>query len=184
MGKRAEHTIGCPVIIEYPVGSNRIVLVGEPKKGNSLNLPGGGVDLIGGTRSEELTVCAIREAYEETGLEIDVNKNPFGIDHILNDNKIHFTFVASKIIKGELQTSTQHPIICSVDLNEITELSEMGMLRSHRVFYWAKLYLLSKGQEDFHQTPIFCEFIDDPHPINDSFKSLNFLSYLIPKQID
>jgi 8-oxo-dGTP pyrophosphatase MutT (NUDIX family) len=168
MGNRATHTLSCPVIVEYPPSSRRIVLVGEPKKGNTLNFPGGGVDLLKNNDSETLITAAIREAKEESGLDVKIT-GIVGLNHVLKERKFHFTLAATAI-GGSLEASIQHPVVYAASIEEIEELNSSDRLRSPRVQYWAKKYL--DPSTELMSLDLLREFEADPFPLNGGFPSL------------
>lgn len=168
MANRATHTLSCPVIVEYPPNSGRIVLVGEPKKGFSLNFPGGGVDLKKNNISETLEEAAIREAKEESGLDVELN-GIIGLNQVTNERKIHFT-LAAVAVGGILETSIPHPIVAAVTLEQIEELDSSGWLRSPRVLHWAREYF--NPTAPYISLDNLIEFDSDPYPTNKDFSGL------------
>jgi len=114
------------------------VLIKESKKGNSFNLPGGGVDFIERGKTETFIQSAIREAEEESGQEVVID-GFMGIDHILDERKIHITLAATAI-GGFLRASNGHPEVIAVTFNEIEQLHKAGRLRSERVLQRAHQY--------------------------------------------
>jgi ADP-ribose pyrophosphatase YjhB (NUDIX family) len=138
MGKRAPFIISCPVVVTHKEYPDRIVLVEEPKKGYSFNLPGGGLDLLANKRTETIFACAIREVLEESGLEVDIT-GFLGLDHIEDESKLHIT-LAAIAMEGALKSSPEHPSVRLSTLEEIEIMDQEGRLRSPRVLIRARQF--------------------------------------------
>jgi ADP-ribose pyrophosphatase YjhB (NUDIX family) len=168
MGTRASHELSCSVIVEYPRGSGKIVLVGEPEKGHSLNFPGGGVDLLKYRvkQSETLVVAAEREAVEESGLIVELGRI-IGLNHNTRERKMYHT-IAATAIGGSLSPSIKHPIVRAFSLDQIIELNADHRLRSPRVEHWATEYF-NPPTEPITLDQQLIEFDSDPYPQNLNF---------------
>lgn len=136
--------LSASAVIEYPVGSQKFVLVEEtaPHKKGKINLPGGNKDPI------DLTLfdTAIREVKEETGGG-DVNDpsyNPaFGLDVEVvglvptrpnkpKSNHISHFFAATAV-GGLMRATAEHPVVDTYSIDEISTLLDDGLLRDRRV---------------------------------------------------
>ncbi len=163
MGEQPLFTVGSTVIVEYPAGSGEIVLVNEPKKNDSWNIPGGKVDYDYDGTLESLVICAVREVEEECGLIVDITHS-LGFDTIANETKLQFSFVGVAI-GGIIRATAEHPAIIQRTLDEIRNLEkyEGKKLRSDdRVLERIEQYF--NGE---HLVPINIAYkhrLSDPYP--------------------
>jgi len=163
MGERALFTVGSTVIVEYPVDSGKIVLVNEPKKNDSWNVPGGKLDYDYDGTLESLTICAVREVEEECGLLVEITHS-LGYDIIADEAKIQFSFVGVAI-GGIIRTTSEHPAIIQRTIDEIRNLeqNEGKKLRSEdRVLERIEQYIIGD-----HKVPINTAYkhrLSDPYP--------------------
>ena len=80
---------------------------------------------------ESLVECAIREAKEESGLDIKP-KNIVTLSQITKSvmgNNLLIIFFKSEIISGELTISGEHPEVKFISLEEIKELEKDNLIR-------------------------------------------------------
>ncbi|MBN2051933.1 NUDIX hydrolase [Candidatus Woesearchaeota archaeon] len=116
----------CTNIIEH---KGRILLVKEAGgyKVGTYSLPGGKLN-----PHESIVQAAIREAKEETGLNIKPEKF-VGIYQLptskKGDNLTVFVF-KSRIMSGKLRTCEEHPEVRFFSYNEIKELARKKLLRT------------------------------------------------------
>ena len=160
MGERVPFEISCPVVMSHLYYPDRIVLVEEPKKGYSFNLPGGGLDISANKNAETIFECATREVQEETGLEEVVIAGFLGIDQIKRANKLHIT-LAGMAISGDIHSSAQHPTVKLATLDEVEYLNDHGRLRSPRVINRVRQYF--SGQV-YPADTILQILHNDPYP--------------------
>jgi ADP-ribose pyrophosphatase YjhB (NUDIX family) len=163
MGEVARYSVGSTVVVEFPPGSGRTVLVQEPKKNYTWNKPGGKNDLMADGTLETIFKCGEREVLEECGLIVRVT-HILGVDFIEDEQKQQFALIAQPI-GGELKTSEEHPRIITPTLGEIEILMQQGSLRSPRV--------LSRITQYFNKNYIkIDDFVkyrsSDPYPENNN----------------
>jgi ADP-ribose pyrophosphatase YjhB (NUDIX family) len=121
--------IGCSNLI---VRDGRFLLVQESKeRARSLfNLPAGKPEL-----DETLAEAAVREAREETGLDVEV-EHLVAIYHCPRTSEgvgvVNFVF-RSEVTGGTLRTSAEHPAVGYFSREEIAELGRAGRLRGVHV---------------------------------------------------
>lgn len=121
-----EIDIVCANIIEK---DGKFLLVKETKEKvkGQYNLPAGRLQ-----EPESLLETAIREAKEETGLEVEPQKLVnIGqkIDDERNKTIVVFSF-KSEVNSGEIRTSEEHPEVDYFSWKEVKELERKGLLRS------------------------------------------------------
>ena len=117
--------VACATII---CKNNKILLVKENKEiaKGKFSLPCGKIEF-----GEEITACAIREAKEETGLDIEIKKcigiyqRPTSKE---NTNTIFFVFEGIPI-GGEIKISKDHPEVKYFLVEEIEKIKSDGELR-------------------------------------------------------
>lgn len=96
---------------------------------------------------ESLIECAIREAKEETGLDvipiklIGIYQRPSSSE---SSNTTVFCFL-SKINSGHIQKTDKHPEVNFLSFNEINQLQNEHKLRSRYMFPAINDYLNKKG---------------------------------------
>ena len=121
--------IGCSNLI---MNGGRYLLVQESKEpARSLfNLPAGKPEL-----GETLSEAAVREAREETGLDVQV-EYLCAIYHCPRTTEgvgvVNFVF-CSKVSGGQLRTSAEHPVVEYFSREEIAEMGREGRLRGVHV---------------------------------------------------
>lgn len=128
-GEKSHVIIGCCNLVERE-GSYLLVQEGKPSARARFNLPAGKPEV-----GETLVEAAVREAKEETGLDVTVEyivglyqcpqtSEGFGV--------VNFVF-ASNIVAGEIVTSTAHPDVRYFSRAEIRELATKRMLRGSHI---------------------------------------------------
>jgi len=121
--------IGCSNLI---VRGGRYLLVQESKASARclFNLPAGKPEL-----GETLPEAAVREAREETGLDVQVDYL-VAIYHCPRTSEgvgvVNFVF-RSRVSGGKLRTSAEHPAVEYLSREEITKLGREGRLRGVHV---------------------------------------------------
>jgi 8-oxo-dGTP diphosphatase len=133
----------CSNIIEK---DKKFLFVKESKEiaKDRYSLPGGKLEF-----GESLIECAIREAKEETGLNvkpvklIGIYQRPSSSE---NSNTTVFCFL-SEIISGEINISDKHPEIKFLSFDEIRQVEQEHKLRS-RYMYLAIKDVLNKNGID------------------------------------
>lgn len=110
------------------VKDGKFLLVREtkPSVAGQYNLPAGGIE-----EGETIFECAIREAKEETGLNIKP-ENLLGVYQRFKEDGwsiIVFVFL-STVVDGEVCTTEEHPEVAFFSYDEIHELKKKGLLRS------------------------------------------------------
>ncbi len=126
----------CSNVVEK---DGKFLLVKEAKEAakDLYSLPSGKLEL-----DETIIDGAIREAKEETGLDV----NPVNIIGIYQKPKSekgnNYTTIIfeSKIIGGKITTSKEHPEVKFFSYEEIVELERKGLLRSSNVLDSIKRY--------------------------------------------
>ncbi len=121
--------IGCSNLIAR---GGRYLLVQESKEpARSLfNLPAGKPEL-----GETLSEAAVREAREETGLDVEV-EYLVAIYHCPCTSEgigvVNFVF-RSEVSGGQLRTSAEHPVVAYFSRGEIADMGREGRLRGVHV---------------------------------------------------
>ena len=105
------------------------------------SLPAGKVEF-----GESLMDCAVREAKEETGLDVKpiklvgIYQRPISVE---DTNTTVFCFL-SEVVSGEITTSEQHPEVTFLSLEEIEALAGEKRLRALYMLPAIKDYLQGK----------------------------------------
>ncbi|MFA7314651.1 MAG: NUDIX domain-containing protein [Candidatus Magasanikbacteria bacterium] len=126
------------------IKDNKILLAKEAKDiaKNRYSFPGGKLEF-----GESLIEGAMREAQEETGLNVKPTKligiyqRPASSE---DSNTTVFCFL-SEIISGKIEISVQHPEVIFLSAEEIKKLEELHKLRSHYMLLAINDYLNNKG---------------------------------------
>ncbi len=125
-GSRGPLFVACGCLIDD--GSGRYLLVRETKPAarDRLALPAGVLEA-----GESLEQAAMREAKEETGLDVTID-GLLGIFHTATNREgaygVSFVFAAS-IVGGQLTPSDEHPEFQWLSHSEIVELAARNGLR-------------------------------------------------------
>jgi ADP-ribose pyrophosphatase YjhB (NUDIX family) len=133
--------IVCSNIIEK---DKKILFVKESKEiaRGRYSLPAGKLEF-----GESLIECAIREAKEETGLDVEPIKL-IGIYQRPSSSELSNTTVfcfLSEIKSGQIQITDKHPVIKFLSFNEIDDLEKEHKLRSRYMFPAVQDYLNKQG---------------------------------------
>ena len=132
MGSRVEMVAHLPATV---IGCSNLIIVGgryllvQESKGparSRFNLPAGKPEL-----GETLPEAAVREAREETGLDVEV-EHLVAIYHCPRTwegvGVVNFVF-RSKVAGGALRTTAEHPVVGYFSREEIAQLGREGRLR-------------------------------------------------------
>ena len=127
---------------------NDILFVKESKEisKDRYSLPAGRLEF-----GETLIECAIREAKEETGLNVILEKLVGIYQRPASSEKSNTTVFCfySKIISGEITPTEEHPVVEFLSLEQISKLQEDHKLRSRYMYPAINDYI--NGQEiDIH----------------------------------
>ncbi|CAA9248833.1 MAG: hypothetical protein AVDCRST_MAG50-2482 [uncultured Acidimicrobiales bacterium] len=117
--------VGCGSVIRNDDGY-LLVQESKPVAGSRFNLPAGKPEV-----GETLVEAAVREAKEETGLDVEVDhlvglyqcpltSEGFGV--------VNFIF-AARVVGGSITTTLEHPVVRYFSRPEIAGLAEQGRLR-------------------------------------------------------
>jgi len=136
-----KNVIVCSNLIEH---EGKFLLVKEIKKiaRDLYNFPSGTLE-----DNEELRECAIREAKEESGLDVKPEQlvGLFQIPTSEMGNNILIYVFKSRIISGSLTTSDKHPEVAFFTLEQIKKFHEQKRLRHNSyLFYAIENYLQNK----------------------------------------
>jgi ADP-ribose pyrophosphatase YjhB (NUDIX family) len=121
--------IGCCNLVERD-GSYLLVREGKPSALGRFNLPAGKPEI-----GETLIEAAVREAKEESGLDVTVD-HMIGFYHCPQNDEgfgvLNVVF-ASSIIGGEIVTSAAHPEVRYFTRAEVADLSARHLLRGSHI---------------------------------------------------
>ena len=121
--------IGCCNIVEED-GAYLLVRESKPSARSRYNLPAGKPEV-----GESLVEAAVREAKEESGLDVEVDRL-IGIYHCSRTTEgfgvVNFVF-ASHVVGGVLTESAEHPEVRYFSKSEITELAAGNLVRGAHI---------------------------------------------------
>jgi len=114
------------------VKDDKFLLIQETKEiaKGKYNLPAGRME-----ESETLVEAAVREAKEETGLDVVPERLVCVVQRKVSgqgDNLVVFNFV-SRVVGGKITPSKEHPIVNYYSLEQIKEFDKEGLLRSPHI---------------------------------------------------
>jgi len=146
-----KHIIICSNLIEK---DKKFLFVKQTKEiaKNFYDFPSGTLE-----DNETLIECAIREAKEETGL----NVKPLKIVSILqlpkatSGNNLVIIVFKSEIISGELTASKEHPEVKFISVEEIKKLDKSKLLRYGKLMLTAINNYLENKSVDLNFLKIF-----------------------------
>jgi ADP-ribose pyrophosphatase YjhB (NUDIX family) len=122
--RKPGHTIPTTRVSVIVINDNRILLV-RHRKGPKYYwvLPGGRLE-YGETFSE----CAVREAKEETGLDIEVERFLFLSEAIAPDRSRHIVnvYLKAKVTGGTMKVGNE-PVLAGVDFVELSQLGRLTL---------------------------------------------------------
>jgi ADP-ribose pyrophosphatase YjhB (NUDIX family) len=121
--------IGCGNLVELD-GSYLLVREGKPSARGRFNLPAGKPEV-----GETLVGAAVREAKEETGLDVTV-EHIVGLYHCPQTSEgfgvVNVVF-ASSVIGGKIATSDAHPEVRYFTRAEVADLAARRLLRGSHI---------------------------------------------------
>lgn len=121
--------IGCGSLVERE-GSYLLVREGKASARGRYNLPAGKPEI-----GETLLEAAVREAKEETGLDVTV-AHIIGLYHCPRTSEgfgvLNVVF-ASSVAGGEIVTSDAHPVVRYFTRREVADLSARRLLRGSHI---------------------------------------------------
>lgn len=121
--------IGCCNLVEFD-GAYLLVREGKPSARGRFNLPAGKPEV-----GETLIEAAVREAKEETGLDVTV-EHIVGLYHCPQTSEgfgvVNVVF-ASRVIGGKIATSEAHPEVRYFTRAEVTDLSARRLMRGSHI---------------------------------------------------
>jgi ADP-ribose pyrophosphatase YjhB (NUDIX family) len=121
--------IGCSNLVEHE-GTYLLVREGKPTARGRFNLPAGKPEI-----GETLTEAAVREAKEETGLDVAID-HLVGLFHCPRNDEgfgvLNFVF-ASAVTGGEILTSDAHPEVRYFTREQVADLALRGLLRGSHI---------------------------------------------------
>jgi ADP-ribose pyrophosphatase YjhB (NUDIX family) len=121
--------IGCGNLVELD-GSYLLVREGKPSARGRFNLPAGKPEV-----GETLVNAAVREAKEETGLDVAI-EHIVGLYHCPQTSEgfgvVNVVF-ASTIIGGKIATSDAHPEVRYFTRAEVSDLAARRLLRGSHI---------------------------------------------------
>jgi 8-oxo-dGTP diphosphatase len=122
--------IGCCNLIRNDSGCYLLVKESKASARGRFNLPAGKPEL-----GETLTAAAVREAQEETGLQVVVD-HLVGIYHCPRTSEgfgvVNFVFF-SEVVGGILRASTAHPVVRYFTTDDIAQMVTSRMIRGRHV---------------------------------------------------
>ncbi len=136
-----KNVIVCSNLIEH---EGKFLLVKETKEiaRDLYNFPSGTLE-----DNEEIRECAIREAKEESGLDVKPEQlvGLFQIPKSEMGNNILIYVFKSKIISGSLTVSDKHPEVAFFPFEQIKKFHEQkGLRHNSYLFYAIENYLQNK----------------------------------------
>jgi 8-oxo-dGTP pyrophosphatase MutT (NUDIX family) len=121
--------VGCCNLVESE-GAYLLVRESKPSAGARFNLPAGKPEV-----GETLVEAAVREAKEETGLDVTVD-HIVGLYQCLQTGEgfgvVNFVF-ASRVVGGEIAISEAHPEVRYFSRAEVSDLAGRRMLRGSHI---------------------------------------------------
>lgn len=121
--------IGCSNLVERE-GTYLLVREGKPSARGRFSLPAGKPEV-----GETLMEAAVREAKEETGLDVAID-HIVGLFHCPRNDEgfgvVNFVF-ASEVTGGEIVTSDAHPEVRYFTRDEVADLARRRLLRGSHI---------------------------------------------------
>jgi ADP-ribose pyrophosphatase YjhB (NUDIX family) len=122
--------IGCCNVMSNAAGDFLLVKEAKPSARSRFNFPAGKPDV-----GETLTDATIREAKEETGLDVAVD-HLIGIYQCPRTSEgfgvVNFVF-ASRVTGGEITETPAHPVVRYFPRAEIATLAARGLIRGTHI---------------------------------------------------